>query len=501
MKDKIKILIVDDDPDILNISEKALKPEGYNVEYAPGAEEAIQMIEKIDYDLVLTDLEMPGADSIALIKRIKQSRPATGIVALTEYRLHEPIKEAHKLGIIGHVRKPFTSKDLKDVINKTIAWSSANFPEETPKAEFAPSLIAELDKMIKLYRKKPVSTLTMLLRAQEIFGYLHPEIQKRIAHGLDMYPSEIHSVVSSYSCFRVKPAADRKTGLLKGSERPSWGIMPKTGRKVTNAVNEFIKWRGQQPEEKAVKADTVSILVADNDPDSLRSFQNALVPEGYKVDGAIRIEDTIPMIKQNNYSLVFIDLSITGKEAISLIRDIRKFRPDISIVVITKHLFPETIKEGYLLGINDHMMKPFTFSIIKATTARAIKQLEGKALRYEQKKDIPFSLIAEFDKAIQQYTGNSIKIIPLLLRAQQIFGCLTSEIQEHIARRLRIYPSEIQSIVSSYSFFKKKEGEVHAPGYLRGGEKVWRGLIPKSDKNALSAVNEFIRWRQTEFRR
>ncbi|MHC4726194.1 MAG: NAD(P)H-dependent oxidoreductase subunit E [Planctomycetota bacterium] len=231
MKDNINILVVDDDPIIIMSSERVLKAEGYNMEGAHSAKEAMHRIEHNNYDLVLTDLNMLELGGLALIKWLKQFRPSIGIVVITASLLQETIKEALQLGINEHMMKLSIPAVLRDAINRTIEWTRGNALENEQEKEFPPAMLAELDKVINQYRKKPNSAIPVLLCAQEIFGYLPPKIQQRIAQGLNIYPSEICSIVSFYSCFRTKPKAEHTirvcrgaTCYMKGSEGVLGGV-------------------------------------------------------------------------------------------------------------------------------------------------------------------------------------------------------------------------------------------------------------------------------------
>lgn len=241
----INILVVDDDPIILKSTWRILEPEGYNVEGVLSAKEAISKIERNHYDLVFTDLMMPEIDGITFIRWLRQFRPAIGIVVITGHLIREmeTIKEAHKLGIISHMRKPFTPAMLKDVTKQTVEWMRESAVEHRPQEEFPEVMLEAVDKVIQQYKGNSSHTIRALLHAQDILGYLPAVIQKRIALGLNMYPSEIHSIVSFYPYFRTKPEDERIPCHIMGSQKVWRGMPLKRGKKVETAVNEFIRMR------------------------------------------------------------------------------------------------------------------------------------------------------------------------------------------------------------------------------------------------------------------
>ncbi len=213
-----KILIVDDELVVIKSAERVLKSEGYSVEGALGGREAILKLGQDSFDLVFTDLKMPEVDGITLIRWIKKTKPDVGIVIITGYPSQDTIKEALELGIIDYVPKPFTPSVLLDVTERAVEWTKGRKPEEAKTAEeFPPAMAAELDRVITEFRKKPGALIPVLQRAQEIVGYLPPVVQKRIAKGMNIPEAEVHSVVSFYSFFTMKPRGDHNIRVCLGT--------------------------------------------------------------------------------------------------------------------------------------------------------------------------------------------------------------------------------------------------------------------------------------------
>ncbi len=218
MSDNIKILVVDDEPVVIKSCKRILDTEGYRVDGASGGREAIITMERQPYDFVITDLKMPEVDGLTLIKWIKKSKPDMGVVIITGYPSQETIKDALELGIIDYVPKPFTPAVLVDVVHRAVEWKKKRVSAEEKKdEEFPPSMIAELDRMIKSYRNKPGSLIPVLQRAQEMVGYLPPIVQRRIARGLNIPPAEVHGVVSFYSFFTMTPRGDHIIKVCLGT--------------------------------------------------------------------------------------------------------------------------------------------------------------------------------------------------------------------------------------------------------------------------------------------
>lgn len=259
--DDLKILVVDDEPIVIRSCEAVLKSEGYNVEGILSAKDAILRMEQHPYDLVFTDLKMPEVDGITLIKWMKQKRPDTGIVIITGYPSQDTIKDALELGIIDYVPKPFTPAVLLDVTKRAVNWikdKKAPVEQKERPEELPPAMIQEMDRVIKQYRGRPGSSIPVLQRCQEIVGYLPPVVQKRIAKGLNMTPAEIHSIVSFYSFFTMKPRGDHNIRICLGT-----ACYVKRVEEVLNKIKEELKIDvGEVTENKKFSLETVRCLGA-----------------------------------------------------------------------------------------------------------------------------------------------------------------------------------------------------------------------------------------------
>ncbi len=237
MAETTKVLVVDDEAIVIRSAERVLKAEGYAVEGALGGREAILKIEEGNYNLVFTDLKMPEVDGITLIRWIKKTKPAIGIVIITGYPSQDTIKEALELGIIDYVPKPFTPSVLLDVAERAVEWIKGKKPaEEKIAEEFPPAMEAELERVIKDFRYKPGSLIPVLQRAQEIVGYLPSIVQKKVSRGLNIPVAEVHSVVSFYSFFTMKPRGDHNIRVCLGTACYVKGI-----ETVLNKIKEALK--------------------------------------------------------------------------------------------------------------------------------------------------------------------------------------------------------------------------------------------------------------------
>ncbi len=116
-----RILIVDDEPSIRRVLSAHLQRAGYRVDAAQHGAEAIQLLEARPYQLLVTDLQMPELDGLALLAWCRAELPALPVIIITAYGTVGSAVEALKLGAHDYISKPFDLTELRNVIGKALA--------------------------------------------------------------------------------------------------------------------------------------------------------------------------------------------------------------------------------------------------------------------------------------------------------------------------------------------------------------------------------------------
>ncbi len=116
----IRILVVDDELSMREFLSILLEREGYDVSVAGSAVDALRLMESALFDLVLSDVNMPGLSGIELLARIKEKSPETAVLMLTAFSTAEQAVEAMKLGAYDYLCKPFKNDELKQLIKNAL---------------------------------------------------------------------------------------------------------------------------------------------------------------------------------------------------------------------------------------------------------------------------------------------------------------------------------------------------------------------------------------------
>ena len=115
-----RILIVDDEADVLDLCRRMLEVKGYQVKIAHNGYEAIELARQESFDLLLTDIKMPGMTGLEIAQALKKSDPSVVCVTMTGFSTMDMVLEALKLGIDEFILKPFTPDDLSMAVAKPL---------------------------------------------------------------------------------------------------------------------------------------------------------------------------------------------------------------------------------------------------------------------------------------------------------------------------------------------------------------------------------------------
>jgi len=115
-----RILVVDDELSMREFLGILFEKEGHSVRLAEGGEAALQRLDDDEFDLVITDLKMPGVDGLEVVEKVKAVAPDTQVIVITAFATTETAVEAMKRGAYDYVMKPFKVDAIKVVVHKAL---------------------------------------------------------------------------------------------------------------------------------------------------------------------------------------------------------------------------------------------------------------------------------------------------------------------------------------------------------------------------------------------
>ena len=167
-----RILVVDDAPDTLELIQRNLTTNGYEVFTAPGVVEAIRILDGAPVDLVITDLKMPKVSGLDLIRHVRDNLKDTEVMMITGYPTIDGAVTAVKAGSQEYLTKPFTDEELVSAVRRVLdvlkTRRSAQSLSDRASSPL-PGLIGESKAMQEVYRAigKAASTRATVLISGE----------------------------------------------------------------------------------------------------------------------------------------------------------------------------------------------------------------------------------------------------------------------------------------------------------------------------------------------
>lgn len=259
MSNPYRVLVVEDEPlmrDYLIGTVPLLHPSFAFVDGAHDGVAALALFEQNRYDLVITDLRMPGMDGLQLIERIRTLGKTLPIIILTGYDEFEYARTALHFGVAEYLLKPLNDDALRETLERMERViqqhrSAMQLPEElTPKniATFVATCFTETDREHKMLAERAASYITT--------HFTEPITQSDVAEALGVTPAYLSSVFheekgESYTKFLTRLRMMQAALLLKSKPNLTIQTVAEQAGYVSDKhfIGVFKKYFGMTPNE------------------------------------------------------------------------------------------------------------------------------------------------------------------------------------------------------------------------------------------------------------
>jgi two-component system response regulator GlrR len=173
MSSGARILVVDDDADMLRLLSMRLHAAGYLVTAVPSAEDALAQLAVQRPHLVLSDVRLPGRDGLRLFDDIRQQHPALPVILLTAHGTIPDAVEATARGVFGYLTKPYEPRELLEKIAQAVALGTSTGTEAAPDEAWRAEIISRSAQMAELLAEARMvarSDASVLLRGDSGSG-------------------------------------------------------------------------------------------------------------------------------------------------------------------------------------------------------------------------------------------------------------------------------------------------------------------------------------------
>jgi len=368
----LRVLVVDDEANVLESVNKVLERKGFSVAKTQNPEDALRQVKGNEYDLVIADLMMPKVSGLDLLKAVKNENPEVPFLMITGYPSVSTAVEATKNGASGFLPKPFTPVELEEAVEKALGGTEEYKAADPLPAEGQIDVDMPFDAR-EVARATSENYVENLTRSDVAVAHAHKEVK-----AADYCPKGARSCkkyVKSGECsdvcpFVLKAQKDAAKTKVQRSlvDDPIDVDMPFSFSEVAAATNEAYAMslgNSDMPVvghyQKALKQMTApKVLVVDDEAVVVNSVRKTLEKRGFCVEGVFNGKDAIEKTAKGGYNLVILDMKLGNENGLDLISKLRKASPETSIVVVTGFSSIDTAVESVRRGADDYMAKPFT---------------------------------------------------------------------------------------------------------------------------------------------
>jgi len=179
---RARLLVVDDDADMLRLLSMRLGAAGYQVTAVGSAEAALSQLDIERPQLVLSDVRLPGRDGLALFDEIRSRHPSLPVILLTAHGTIPDAVDATARGVFGYLTKPYEARELLEKIAQALALSAPTSPSHPADEQWRAEIVSRSNRMADLLaeaRMVAQSDASVLLRGDSGTG---KEVLARAIH-------------------------------------------------------------------------------------------------------------------------------------------------------------------------------------------------------------------------------------------------------------------------------------------------------------------------------
>jgi DNA-binding response OmpR family regulator len=384
-----KILVVDDEENVCQSIKKVLSRRGYEVAQALNVDSAVSLIKETSFDLVITDMMIPGTSGLELLQIIRDHYPELEVIMITGYASIESAVKATKLGATAYLPKPFTPDELAKVTESTLAGKVLKARAKT----------AEKPNPADEQLTDDIIDVDMPFSAKEVARHTSPDYVEALTHSdvplAKKVAEKVYCFLGQRECRRLAleghecsgecPLAKKEKARAKSgaaTRRFSADLidvdMPfnlSEVERITGADYINCLSRSDMPIAALYGRDAsakYSVLVVDDEPIVCHSVRRILSKQSCAVEEAFDVDAALQKMKLREYDLVLLDLKMPKRSGMEVLKSIRTQWPDLPVVMVTGHGTIDTAIEATRLGAFNFLSKPFTPSELTSVAVEAL---------------------------------------------------------------------------------------------------------------------------------
>jgi CheY-like chemotaxis protein len=214
MSERANILVVDDEKGVREGLRRILATHDYAVQVAGDASEALEALKEDSFELVLTDLQMPGMDGLELLDEIKRRSPQLPVIIITAYGTMDVAIQALRHDVSDFVTKPFQAEEILTIVDREVARYEVTAPMEGMAApiglQFSSRQLDEIEHLLAQLRAETAARCVLLIEgtghlidAKGVIDDLNVAALASLVAGDFAATSSIASLIGEDDAFRM----------------------------------------------------------------------------------------------------------------------------------------------------------------------------------------------------------------------------------------------------------------------------------------------------------
>lgn len=362
MRDKLNILIVDDEPGIRITLAGILEDEGYNVVVAEDGNKGITAAEESNFNIAFIDMRMPGINGIKTFKEIKKISPDTIIFFMTAFLDEDTLNEAARLETQAILYKPLDVDLILKILKEDLSKTTILIVDD--ELSIRDTLQGVLEE-----RGYKVSVAENGYTAIQMAKGTHFDIMFIDVGmpGIDGFQTlEEIKKIDPKTKIVIMTGQDIEHLVAKATSLGASRCIPKP----VDDINKLLHLL-QTINEGTVQA---SILVVDDESSFRKTLKEILENNGYKAYVAEDGLTAIQMVKENHFDIVFIDVMLPGIDGFQTLEKIKEIDPDTNAIMMTGQNIEDFTDQAVSRGAFAHMTKPVDLARLLQLTINAIEK-------------------------------------------------------------------------------------------------------------------------------
>ncbi len=398
MENQTKIMVVDDELGICMNVEKILAKSNYSVVHTQSAHEALEMMKKDSFSLLISDIVMPEMNGLELLKHVAREVPDTKTVMMTGYASTNTAVKAIRFGALDYIPKPFTPDELRTIVDKALSGELVALDISREERESMEAKNIDMgygsDKVADLIKPGVETILDEAIEKSEHYCDIGKSVcpvmkklgtickigskknycpkilakEKRQAREAAMFnPETMIGIDQPFDYNEVVAVTGPE--YVHHLDRDGFAFLPYEELKKVKPVR--VEADKAEVPDLADKSLLKNILVVDDEVSVNNNIRKILEKSGFQVDQAITKDEAIERINEQSYKLVLLDLRMPGVSGLDLLKTISKTQPSARVIIITGYASIETAVQTARIGVVDYLPKPFTPFELREVTEKA----------------------------------------------------------------------------------------------------------------------------------